>query len=226
MHLKAVLFDYDGVIADTPRLNYKAWSHVFANCKINISEREYYLLEGHGPQNISEILCANHGLSDDHIEPLKQAKEVYMRSLDNHLIYEEIPQILGALKSSGIAIGMVTGASRSRIEYSLPSYLYDLFDIIITSDDVKKTKPHPEPYQTAISQLSLKNSDAIVIENAPLGIKSAKSGGFYCACLTTTLPACDLKEADIIFSNHSEFLGWLLNILKSQSISQKFEEDI
>ena len=216
MHLKAVLFDYDGVIADTPALNYKAWNHVFSNYNIHVSEREYFLLEGHGPHNISQILCSNHGLSSDHIEPLKQAKEVYMRSLNQPKIYEDIPQILDALKSSGIAIGLVTGASRSRIEYSLPSHLHKIFDIIITSDDVRKTKPDPEPYQAAISQLYLRNSDAIVIENAPLGIKSAKAGGFYCAALTTTLPAFDLKEADIKFLNHKELKVWLLNIFKNK----------
>lgn len=203
MRFKAVLFDYDGVTADTPRLNYEAWRHVFAQAGATVAEREYFLLEGHGPRKVAAALCKAHNIADEHIEPLTQAKEAYMRTLGQPRIYDEIPGLLAALKKAGVAMGLVTGASRSRIEQSLSAILRPFYKAIITSDDVTHTKPHPEPYLRAAQLLNIQPADILVVENAPLGIQSAKAGGFYCVALTTTLLELDLAQADEVFDCHA-----------------------
>jgi beta-phosphoglucomutase-like phosphatase (HAD superfamily) len=84
---------------------------------------------------------------------------------------------------------------------------------VITSDDVVETKPSPEPYLTAARLLGVNPAQSFVVENAPLGIQSAKAGGFYCVAMQTTLPATDLITADLVVKNHTELIRKLLSLL-------------
>jgi len=68
------------------------------------------------------------------------------------------------------------------------------FEVIITADDVRKTKPDPEPYTTAATRLSVSPERCIVIENAPLGVTAAKKAKMVCIALTTTLDQKYLNE--------------------------------
>lgn len=203
VRLSAVLFDYDGVTARTCEINYSAWRQVFAQVGVCIGEREYYLLEGYGPKNVSAALCHNHGLDKSRIEELARAKEDYVRTLSDPEIYQEIPELLESLRGAGITLGLVTGASRHRIDQTLPKFIRSYYGTIITSDDVVNTKPDPEPYLKAAAALECPIGEALVVENAPLGIASAKSGGFFCIAVGTTLPAEKLKQADVVVSDHT-----------------------
>ena len=216
MRLKAVLFDYDGVTADTPRLNYAAWQHVFAQAGAAVSEREYYLLEGHGPKKVSAALCKAHGIDASDIEELTRAKETYMRTLGEPRVYVEIPGLLATLKQAGLLLGLVTGASRSRIQQSLSSEIRPYYDAIVTSDDVVHTKPDPEPYLKAARALELEPASILVVENAPLGIQSAKSAGMTCVALTTTLDQADLEVADTILHSHVSLVSELTSQIQSR----------
>ena len=86
-----------------------------------------------------------------------------------------------------------------RMKRILPKYLRDLFSVIVTGDDVKRGKPHPEPYLKALKKLKLKAKDVVVIENAPFGIDSARRARLMCLALSTSLPKTYLKDADFIF---------------------------
>jgi beta-phosphoglucomutase len=77
-------------------------------------------------------------------------------------------------------------------------------DCVITADDVEHGKPDPEPYWRAIQKLHVAPSEALVIENAPLGIRSAKSAGAAVVAITTTLAPHYLREADFIVHDFAE----------------------
>ncbi len=224
MPLKAVLFDYDGVTAATPRMNYAAWKHVFAQAGAQIGEREYYLLEGHGPKKVAAALCRSHGIDESKGEELSRAKESHMRTLGEPKVYGEIPGLLAFLKSAGLAMGLVTGGSRSRIEESLPPSIRSFYDTIVTSNDVLKTKPDPEPYLKAGEAIGTPPCDTLVVENAPLGIESAKAAGMVCWAISTTLGNSELSRADAIFTSHADLVGFFRELLEangSKSIYSK-----
>ena len=84
----------------------------------------------------------------------------------------------------------------------LPVKIFNLFNAIVSVDDVINGKPHPEPYLKAIDILKCDPKYALVIENAPLGIESAKKAGLDCFAIETTLPGSYLKNADRIFKSH------------------------
>ncbi len=211
--LKAILLDYDGVLADTMPDNHKAWAKAFSEVGVKISQEEYYLLEGSGRLIVAQELSRLHGLPHENAESIARRKDEIMVQDSPSLLYQGIEEALRLWKSHSILLGLVTGASRSRIEAKIPPTIRSLFDVIITSNDVAHTKPHPEPYLKAIEKLQIHSESCLVIENAPLGIRSAKASGARCFAITTTLPSSYLKEADAVFANHQDCFQAIQNLL-------------
>ena len=102
------------------------------------------------------------------------------------------------LKKKLIKTAIITGANRARLDELLAGHLKGFFEIAVTSDDVTNTKPFPEPYLKGAALLKLSPADCLVIENAPLGIRSAKEAGMTVIAVRTTLPDKYLRQADYI----------------------------
>lgn len=124
--------------------------------------------------------------------------------------YPGIENLLKELKQKRKKVALVTGTSRSELPKVLPNSIFKLFDIVITADDVNNGKPNPEPYLKALNLLNLDKKETIVVENAPLGIKSAKATGLFCIAVTTSLPKKFLYEADVIVKNIKELRNLIL----------------
>jgi len=82
-----------------------------------------------------------------------------------------------------------------------------LFKVVITCNDVEHGKPDPEPYLKALDLLQVSPQESLVIENAPLGIQSAKSAGIQVCALATSLPKEELTTADYLCRNHTELFA-------------------
>ena len=205
---KAIIFDFDGVIADTMSDNLKAWQMAFENYGIKIEALDYYMLEGMGRFDIARKLTKTYNFSDSEIQNIVISKEANYRQINQFRFYDEIESILSIVKNGQYKIGLVTGASRDRIQNTLTIDIKDYFDNIITADDVENGKPNPEPYIKSCELLGVLPENAIVIENARLGIQSAKSAGCKCYAIETTLNALYLQEADLIFKNHHLLLNY------------------
>jgi len=93
--------------------------------------------------------------------------------------------LLVDLKKEGYKMALVTGTARREVGHILPTDLLKLFDYTLTGDEVKAGKPDPEPYTRALEALELSSQEAVVIENAPFGITSAKRAGIYCIAVCT-----------------------------------------
>src|SRR3989344_5911933 len=158
-NIKAVLFDYDGVIADTMADNCRAWQRAFNDFGVNITDEEYYMLEGMSPAAIAKELGARKGLSETAIGQIPVKKAEYYRKDNAFRVYPEIPDIVRELKRRGIKVGLVSGAARHRIEEMTPHELLSLFDIVVSADDVSLAKPDPEPYQKALEFMHLTSSE-------------------------------------------------------------------
>ena len=213
MKLETVIFDFDGVIGDTMHDNYKAWKKVFAEYNVAIDEQEFFLMEGMRRSEIATFFIEKNKLDKSDVNTVVDKKELYYKQ-DNHFrIYDEVPAIFTLLKNKHIKTGLVTGAGRERLEATLDDEWMSFFDVIITSDEVKNGKPHPEPYLKAIKKLKCNPANTLVVENAKHGIRSAKAAGCQCIAVETTLSKKHLTEADEIFSNHQEILNYFANQL-------------
>jgi len=206
---KAIIFDMDGVIVDSMPYHFLAWYEALRPWGVRVSCMDVYLKEGERWDKTLTSL-----LNDERIQPSKATlKKIFLvrqkifKKYFKRFIFKGAKGFLQCLKRKGYLLGLVTGTPENEINKILPGGIKNLFDIIIPGNDVKHGKPHPEPYLKACSGLRLKPSECAVIENAPLGIKSAKAAGMFCIALTTSLPAPYLKGADRVAGSLEEITG-------------------
>ena len=205
-HYKAVIFDMDGVITNTMPHHYRAWKEVMAARGIKISKHDVYSHEGQtGIRFAKEILTREKGVcTKKEVLDILNKKESLLKKIVEVQYIPGSRNFIKYLHRKNILLALVTGTARHELHEILPGYLYDLFDVVVTGTDVKKCKPNPEPYIAALKKLNLGHKDAVVIENAPYGIQSAKSAKIACFALTTSLPEEYLHEADMVFSSIKE----------------------
>ncbi len=190
----------DGVITDTMPYHYRAWKNIFNSLGINISKFDIYYREGQrGIQGVKEI-CEKYNACTkrQYLIDILNAKEENFKKIVKIKFIKGSRSFLKKLKSKGYRLALVTGTARHEAEKILPKHIYNLFETVITGSDVKKGKPHPEPFLKALKHLKIKQTEAIVIENAPFGIESAKNAGIFCVAIETSLSKKYLKKADII----------------------------
>lgn len=201
LNVKAIIFDMDGVITNTMPAHFRAWKKIFKGEGIDATKCEIYLREGQpGIVTIKEIF-KEHGryFDERQARAILAKKERLFKKIVRRRFVSGARSFLHMLKNKGFRLALVTGTSGHEVRRILPKYLRDLFSVIVTGDDVKRGKPHPEPYLKALRKLKLRAKDVAVIENAPFGIDSAKRAKLTCLALSTSLPKTYLKDADFIF---------------------------
>lgn len=209
--IKAVLFDFDGVLAKTMEDNYNAWKAALRDYGVEIQPEDYYPVEG---LKVHDVPAHLFGI---YRKPLPDINEVVKKKENHYLqnhhfeLYPGVLDLLGQLRMKKVLTAVVTAALKNRLLSSVPSGFLESFDAVVTGDELKEGKPSPAPYLLAASKLKLSPEECLVVENAPLGVTSAKKAGIYCIGLSTTMPAKYLKDAD-------EVLPSFLDLKKSKPI--------
>lgn len=201
--IKAILFDYDGVLVDSMEDNFKAWQYAFNAYGAKIIKDDYIKLEGMNPAGIVESISRKYDIDVTYLREITSMKEEFYKANNTFKLYKGIEKLVKKLKRKGLRLGLVSGASESRIRSVTPKSFLLLFDVIVAGDQVNNPKPHPEPYQKALQLLRTGSEEAVVIENAPLGIESAVAAGIYCIGICSTLQKEYLWKANIIASDIS-----------------------
>lgn len=197
---QAVLFDVDGVLIDSPEVHAWAWANAFRPFGIELPPEKLHIQEGRKSLDIAREIVADYDLdcSDDMLLDMIAAKrENYRRHAPSGL-RDDARFALTSLKNSGWKTGLVSGSVKENIEAAISKADLELFDVKLMAGDYISGKPAPDPFLIASRKLKLKPEECIVIENAPLGIASAKAAGMVVYALTSTLPSDILKEADYI----------------------------
>jgi len=209
--IRAILFDMDGVIVDSMRFHALSWKKVFAEKGVFLEDSDIFRREGMSGMASVEDIFREKGFTVPEKEAVAEliARKHSCFEEYNIKLYPLAVEILKFLKKHEMLIGLVTGSGRRAVTHSIPQDVLSLFDTIISSDDVKCGKPDPEPYACALGSLSLKAEEALVVENAPLGITSAVSAGICCYAIETTLPAESLKGACRVFGSHKAFFDYI-----------------
>lgn len=204
---RAALFDMDGVVADTMPLHYESWRRAFEPYGINVEQMDVYLREGMTSMMMArEIAQAkDKPLSQEELDRIVEDKSAIFNLLaqEKAKAYDGVTETLRMLRNNGLKIALVTGSRKEAVHAVLKKVgLEGWFDVIIGAEDIEQGKPSPEPYLAAIKKLDVESLNCVVIENAPLGIKSARAAKVdYVIAVTTTLPESYLTEADDIMSS-------------------------
>lgn len=214
--MHAIIFDFDGVIADTEPLHFESLRRTLADIEIMLTEQDYYAnyLGFDDRGCILEALRINRRpISPSLIEELMDKKAAaYMTSIKDHLvIFPGVREFIEAAAAT-YPIAIASGALRTEIELVLEQIgIRKAFGHITSAEDVTCGKPNPEPFLQALAGLNGHQSTAtispdscLVIEDSLPGIRAAKAAGMKVLAVTNTHTSQDLHEADAISSSLSE----------------------
>lgn len=214
---KVALIDMDGVIYDSMKYHTRAWVRLMSEIGIPCSEEDIYLNEGMtGPAVINLLFnrATGHGVSDEEAHKLYAKKTEYFREIGFNDPMPGTAEMLQQLAARNIRRIIVTGSSQASLLDNINKDYPGAFlpGDRITALDVKHGKPNPEPYLKGLALGGVKPEEAIVIENAPLGVRAGKSAGIFTVAVTTgPIPEeAFLKEgADVVFPSMPAFAEWL-----------------
>jgi len=179
MTIQAYLVDLDGTLVDTEIANAKAYSAALKEYGVDV-EFNYLLQESKGRnwrQFLPKILAEHAATSVDPEKIADRKKILYQSSLNHSEVNVALVKLLAASKNL-LKICLVTTASSENAHAVLKHHnLTDLFNLIITGDDVLKHKPDPAAYLLALEKLNFGPEECLAFEDSPIGVKSATSAG-------------------------------------------------
>jgi HAD superfamily hydrolase (TIGR01509 family) len=215
--IKAVLFDVDGILYDSMPLHAKSWQQAFKKVGLKLPAKLVYYIEGMPDQQAAESMLRRLGkkLPDKTIEEIIKTKIKLFNSYPKPKLIPGAKQFIRDLKKLKIKICLVTGSSQTKTLKRLKKDFGIDKNNIITGKEVRRGKPYPDPYLKALRRLRVKPSEAIVIENAPLGVESAKRAKIKCIALSTGIvPKAELKRrgADVVLNSYAEINAHLAPI--------------
>ena len=210
---KAVLFDMDGVLYDSMPNHAIAWQESMARFGIHMTADDAYATEGaRGIDTIRQMVKRQQGriIDEDEAQKMYDVKTQIFHSLPEAPVMSGILSLMEKLHKNGILCGVVTGSGQrpliQRILKDFGTYVDETH--ITTAYDVKRGKPNPDPYLMGLQKAgNLQPYEAVVIENAPLGIRSGHAARIFTIAVNTgPLPDEELlvAGANLIFPTMQE----------------------
>ncbi len=186
--IKAFFFDMDGVLYDSMPNHEYTWIKSFKTVGIDFPSEEAYLNEGRtGFSTIryayKKYLGREASIDEQHL--VYNRKTALIKDCPKAKILPGMQDLINQLRNSGIDIYVVTGSKQPILIDKLLNDFGVPKSNIVSGNDVKQGKPHPEPYLIALEKSGFKKEECIVVENAPLGVESAKAAGIYSIAVNT-----------------------------------------
>lgn len=228
--LRAVIFDFDGVIVDSEALHLRSFNRVLARYGVEITTKDYY----QDYLGLTDIDCfkllidkGKLKLNPSQIEDLLKDKNSEFERLARtqaHTI-EGVPEFLQMLKQNNIPMAIYSGALLEEIELMLKqSNLRYFFEVIVSAEDVEKSKPDPEGFLLALEKLNRRRplaqtpqnsstekkenpimpNECVVIEDSHRGLEAAKAAGMHTVAITNSYDAEQLRAAEKTITKLSE----------------------
>jgi beta-phosphoglucomutase-like phosphatase (HAD superfamily) len=217
-NFKCVLFDMDGVLYDSMPNHAIAWQESMAKFGIHMTAADAYATEGaRGIDTIKKFMHDQLGkdITLDEAQTIYDEKTRIFHNMPTAPIFDGVKDIMEKITKSGMSVNVVTGSGQrpliERLLKDFGKYLDE--DHITTAYDVKRGKPFPDPYLIGLRKAGCtKPTQGIVVENAPLGVKSGVSAGIFTVAINSgPLSDSALKNegANILYHKMTEFcLDW------------------
>jgi len=209
--VQAVIFDFDGVIVDTEPLHYRAFQQILAPLGLIFSWNEYqetYMGFDDRDAFLEAFKAYGKQISRDELIALIATKaDIFQEVIRGGVkAYPGVVELIKSLHSLNVPLAICSGALHSDIAPILKTLdIESCFEIIVSADDVAKSKPDPECYRLAFSrlcchwpQLQLTENDTIAIEDTPAGISAASQAGLKVIAVTNSYSKELLNNATYI----------------------------
>ncbi|GGO76418.1 HAD family hydrolase [Nonomuraea cavernae] len=187
--MEAVFFDMDGLLVDTE----KVWLEIETAVMGRLGsawtpEHQVQLVGGSMERTVAYMLA----VSGSSVAP-ETLREWMIEGMVERLsggvrIMPGAAELLDALRDDGVPVALVTSSLREIADAVLKDVGRDRFDLVVTADDVTRTKPHPEPYLTAAGLLDVRPARCVVLEDSPNGVAAAAAAGCAVVAVPSLLP--------------------------------------
>ena len=207
---KAVLFDMDGVLYDSMPNHAVAWQESMAKFGLSMSAEDAYATEGQrGIDTIRQMVKQQQGrdISEQEAQTMYDEKSNIFHLMPEAPMMPGAHELMAQIQGMGMTICVVTGSGQKPLIKRLKRDYGDFLDEkhIVTAYDVTRGKPHPEPYLKGLEKCGGLNPwEAVVVENAPLGVEAAVNARIFTICVNTGHLPVELFEerrADLIFES-------------------------
>jgi len=226
--LRAIIFDCDGVIADTEPLHLEAFRRVLKDDGIVVSDDEYFLnYLGLDDRTCFKRAFHLRGLEIDEgrIDEMLSRKAGYTDTFMRQGL-RLFPGVKALIQEAAIKypLAVATSALSREVELVLElSEIRAMFRAVITAEDVTRSKPYPDPYLKALEAINLQRAgrieatDCLAIEDSARGIQSARGAGMRSIAVTNTCPADQLAGADHVIETFES-----LSLADLEALFQRF----
>ncbi|PFH88684.1 HAD family hydrolase [Bacillus sp. AFS088145] len=210
--IKAVIFDFDGLIVDTESVWFEAYNEVLQRYEVELTLQKFSEVVGTSDEILFDFINSNlkEPIEKELIEQM--AKELVDEKLLEPALRESVEDYLISAKNAGLQIALASSSSREWVESFLKKLnIYEYFSVIKTKNDVKKVKPDPELYLKAIEEIGVQASEAVAFEDSLNGLIAATKAGLHCVIVPNQV------TSHLEFENHS---------LRLSSMAEKTLEDV
>ena len=207
--IKAIVFDFDGVLADSEPLHLRAYQEVLAALGVTLTRDAYYAhYLGYDDEGVFTTVAAAQGFELDaqRLDALITEKgRVFDGIIESgDLLYPGAVSCVERM-AAAFPLGIASGALRHEIEAILRGgRLNHYFRFIVASGDTPESKPAADPYRRAVELHAVAPSECLAIEDSRWGIESAKAAGLSCVAITNTYPRDQLALADRVIDSLDE----------------------
>lgn len=186
--LRAALFDMDGVLYDSMPVHERSWLQAAHQNGLRMCAEDVYMMEGQtGSQTINQLVQRTHGrpATPEEIAHIYAQKTALFVQYNRGALIPDVERVLECL--AVVTRVLVTGSSQDSLLDKLECNFPGVFsrDRMVTGRDVRHGKPHPEPYLMGVARAGCQPHEAIVIENAPRGVRSAHDAGCFTIAVNT-----------------------------------------
>jgi beta-phosphoglucomutase family hydrolase len=198
--IKAVLWDMDGVIADSGPYHLAAWQEIFGKRGVKFTTEDFKHIFGLRNDNIIRKTLGKE-LTQAEVEAIAREKEETFRRIAGRKI-KPLPgalELLRLIKKQGLSMAIASSAPVENIELVTGTLgIADCFQALVTGHDVTEGKPNPQVFLLAAQRLGVEPANCLVIEDAVAGVTAAKRAGMYCLAVANNHSRQKLAEADLI----------------------------
>ena len=203
--MKAAIFDLDGVIVNTVPFHFKAWQRMFNEYGKEFTFEDYKeKVDGIPRTDGARAILTD--ISDDELKKAADKKQVYFLEYLNKEdipVYNTTADLVRAIKGKDLKRGVIS-SSKNCLSILKKVKLVELFDVIITGNDITKGKPDPQVFFMAAEKMFVEPKDCVVFEDAVLGVEAAKRAGMKCVGIDRYGKPERLKKADLVVSDLGE----------------------
>jgi HAD superfamily hydrolase (TIGR01509 family) len=211
--IEAVIFDMDGVLADSEPLIKASATQMFLEKGYTVEPDDFNPFVGTGELRFIGGVAEKYGIELDLEAAKSRTYEIYLDLVPEHLNpYPGGKELFEECRSRGLKLALASSADRMKIDANLNhiDLAPALWDAVVSGEEVTRKKPAPDIFMIAASKLGVAPSACVVIEDAVHGVQAAKSAGMHCVGVAQTFPREHLSEADWVVNNLTELTVDLL----------------